>query len=131
MIREDQLDGTFGHPKELWDAAKEEARRTLAKIAKIPDVIEYGQLTREISSIRFDPHGDDFRRFLGQLSWESDAAGRGMITAIVVHKHDQRPGTGFFALAAELGSDISDPDKCWSQEVERVFRDFQQERNTA
>ena len=29
----------------------------------------YGELTRKIRSIRFDPHGDDFRRFLGQLSW--------------------------------------------------------------
>lgn len=125
MIKEDQLDGTFGHPKELWNAAKEEARQILSKIAKMQEVIEYGQLTREIHSIRFDPQGDDFRHFLGQLSWETDAAGRGMVTAIVVHKHDQRPGKGFFALAAELGRDISDPDKCWSQEVERVFRDGQ------
>jgi len=123
LIKEAQLDDTFGHPRELWDAAKEEARRILAQTAKIPDVIEYGELTRKIRSIRFDPHGDDLRHFLGQLSWESDVAGRGMITAIVVHKHDQRPGTGFFTLAAELGRDISDPDKCWSQEVERVFRE--------
>jgi hypothetical protein len=124
MIKEDQLDGTLGHSRDVWDAAKEEARRILVKTARIPDVIEYGQLTREIHSIRFDPHGDDFRRFLGQLSWETDAAGRGMITAIVVHKHDHRPGSGFFTLAADLGRDISDPDKCWSEEVARVFRDF-------
>jgi len=48
-----------------------------------------------------------------------------MITAIVVHKDDHRPGVGFFTLAAELGRDVSDPDKCWLQEMERVFRDFQ------
>jgi hypothetical protein len=123
MIKQDQLDATFGHPRDLWEAAKAEARRILATTAQIPDVIEYGELTRKIRSIHFDPHGDDFRRFLGELSWESDAAGRAMITAIVVHKHDHRPGTGFFSLAEELGRDVSDPDRCWSQEVECLFRE--------
>ena len=123
MIKEDQIEGTFGHLEELWDAAKEQARQVLAKSARKADVIEYGELTRRIQSIRFDAHGDDFRHFLGQLSWESDAAGQAMITAIVVHKDDQRPGVGFFSLAAELGRDVSDPDRCWSQEVERLFRE--------
>src|SRR5689334_19068218 len=89
---------TCGHNRHLREAATEEAERILANAAKHGNVIEYGELTNRIRSIRFDPHGDDFRRFLGQLSWESDAAGRAMITAIVVHKHDQRPGSGFFSL---------------------------------
>jgi hypothetical protein len=124
MIAKSQLSSTFGHDSELWAGAKTEALWELAKVAKSSDLIEYGELAKKIQSIRFDPHGDDFRRFLGQLSWESDAAGVGMITAIVVHKRDQQPGKGFFTLAKELGRDLSNCEQCWAQEVVRVFRHF-------
>jgi hypothetical protein len=124
MINGDQLNETYGHSRESWEAAKTEARRILAAKAKARDLIEYGELAQQIPSIHFDPHGDDFRRFLGQLSWEEDAAGRAMITAIVVHKLDKRPGGGFFVLAQRLGRDVSDLECCWSTEVRRVFTDF-------
>ena len=124
MIAKAQLDSSFGHDRKLWEHAKEEARRVLVKVAKSLKLIEYGELTKKIQSIQFDPHGDDFRHFLGQLSWESDASGAGMITAIVVHKHDRRPGGGFFKLAKKLGRDVSDAETCWAEEVQRVFRKF-------
>jgi hypothetical protein len=50
--------------------------------------------------------------------------GRSMITAIAVHKDDQRPGCGFFVLARKLGRDVSNEDKFWLNEVKRVFHDF-------
>jgi hypothetical protein len=124
MINEGHLNDTYGHPPESWEAAKAEARRILVDKAKAGQLIEYGELTHQIRSIHFDPHGNEFRRFLGQLSWEEDAAGRAMITALVVHKVDSRPGGGFFVLAQHLGRDVSDHERCWSTEVERVFADF-------
>jgi hypothetical protein len=124
MITEDQLDDTYGHSRESWEAAKAEARRILVDKARAHQLIEYGELTQQIHTIQFDPHGNEFRRFLGQLSWEEDAAGRPMITAIVVHKTDRLPGGGFFVLAQHLGRDVSDRLRCWSMEVERVFSDF-------
>ena len=55
---------------------------------------------------------------LGQISEEEDAAGRGMLSVLVVHKDgDKMPGPGFFTLAKKLGRDISDRDKCWSDEL--------------
>src|ERR1022692_1536320 len=45
------------------------SERLLGAKTEIPVKTFYGELTRKIHSIRFDPHGDDFRRFLGQLSW--------------------------------------------------------------
>jgi len=37
---------------------------------------------------------------LGEISQEEDAAGRGMLSVIVVHKvGDMQPGPGFFQLA--------------------------------
>ncbi len=124
MIREQEASDTFGHPWQTWEAAKAEARRILVQKAKARELIEYGQLTEQIHPIHFDPHGTLFRRFLGQLSREEDAAGRGMITAIVVHKADGLPGGGFFVLAQDLGRKVSDQLSFWSKEVERVFTDF-------
>jgi|SRR5581483_386411 len=124
MITEEQLDSTFGHDRELWNRAKDEARQLLARTAKRAGLIEYGELAKEIRTITFDPHGNDFRHFLGQLSSEADFAGEAMITALVVHKHDQRPGNGFFVLAKRLGRNVSDLEECWTHEVARVFQQF-------
>jgi hypothetical protein len=81
-------------------------------------------MSRKISSIAFEPDGHDFHGLLGQLSEDSDAEGNGMISALVVHKDDLRPGHGFFLLAAQLHRDVSDADKCWINELNRVHRKF-------
>lgn len=48
--------------------------------------------------------------------------GRGMLTALVVHKQgDYQPGPGFFELARELGHDASDIEKFCVQEVKKVL----------
>jgi hypothetical protein len=45
-----------------------------------------------------------------------------MLTCLVVHKRgDYQLGPGFFELARDLGRDTSDIEKCWIQEVKRVF----------
>jgi hypothetical protein len=60
---------------------------------------------------------------LGEIAREEDDAGRGMLTVVVVHKTgDMQPGPGFFELAQELGRDTSDIDKCWIDELVRVFK---------
>jgi hypothetical protein len=121
MPGEKQVEELYGHRIDLWETAKAEAVRVLKDKAKAKGLMTYGELTRQISAINFDPHAYDFRHFLGQLSSESDAAGEGMITALVIYKDgDQLPGPGFFDLAKRLGRDISDRVKCWSDEVKRV-----------
>jgi len=114
-------DTIYGHFRENWSKAKDEAERALAAVAKAQGLTFYGELAGQISSITFDPHGYDFHHFLGELSTESDAAGAGMISALVRLKDgDQLPGPGFFTLAKKLGRDTSDCVKCWSEEVQRV-----------
>jgi hypothetical protein len=116
---------TWGHKRELWDAARAEARAVLEGIAKAKrKPIFYSDLTRRIVSINFQPDGHDFHALLGQLSEESDANDQGMLSALVVHKEDEQPGKGFFSLAKDLGRDISDPDKCWADELNLVYRAF-------
>jgi hypothetical protein len=56
-------------------------------------------LSHKISAIRFEPDRHDFHHLLCQLSWESDAAGEGVISVLVCHKDgDGLPGNGFFTL---------------------------------
>ena len=124
MIEEYELNSIFGLDADVWSNAKTQARNILIRTARSQRLIEYAELARLIDAIEFDPHGTYFRKFLGQLSREEDLAGRGMITAIVVHKDDQLPGPGFYTLAADLGRDVSDETRCWAQEVERVFNDW-------
>ena len=87
--------------------------------------IAYSDLTREISTIRFSPHERPFFDFLGQISIEEDAEGRGMMTAIVIHKSgDCKPGPGFYELAQFLGRDVSKLDQTWITEINKVYRSW-------
>jgi len=116
---------TWSHTRQLWEAAKTEARTILEKVAKDGGKpLYYSELSSKIFSITFQPDGHDFHGLLGQLSEESDAEGKGMISALVVRKENDRPGKGFFTLAKELKRDISDPEKCWSDELKRVYAAF-------
>lgn len=48
-------------------------------------------------------HRDAMREILGKISTYEHQNGRPMLTAVVVHKQDGRPGDGFFELAQHLG----------------------------
>jgi hypothetical protein len=119
-------DATWGHRRDLWDKAKVEAKTVLEKTAKAKGrPLFYSEISRKISAINFQPDGHDLHGLLGQLSEESDQDGKGLISALVVHKDDERPGNGFFTLAKELRRDISDREKCWVAELECVYRAFE------
>jgi|HubBroStandDraft_6_1064221.scaffolds.fasta_scaffold2766883_1 hypothetical protein len=81
MRGQSQVQATYGYRADLWETAKAEAVHVLKTKAAEEGLMTYGELTRQISAINFDPHGYEFRHFLGQLSSESDATGEGMITA--------------------------------------------------
>jgi hypothetical protein len=52
---------------------------------------------------------------------EENAAGRGMLSVVVVHKHgDMRPGPGFFVLGQVLGYDTKDLEKFWIDQLKKV-----------
>jgi hypothetical protein len=107
-------DSTYGHQPDVWARAKQEAIRVIVCRAS---TLSYSDLATRIRSITFDPHDRSFHHLLGQISVEEDAAGRGMLSALVVHKDDGMPGEGFFDLAQTLGRDVSDKIRCWSQET--------------
>lgn len=111
----------FGYPIDDWENAKAEMRKILIEKAKDRAMIPYSELVSRIRTISLEPHSFALANMLGQISTEEDAAGRGMLTVIVVHKHgDMQPGPGFFELADELGRDTSDILQCWVDELRRV-----------
>src|SRR5207249_5910107 len=111
----------FGFAAATWTAAKRQAKEALKKRAQVRGMMPYSELVTNIRAIAFDAHDTRLFQLLGEISTEEDAAGRGMMSALVVHKTgDMQPGPGFFELAEELGRDTSDILVCWITEVKKV-----------
>lgn len=117
----------FGFDDVAWESAKVEGVEALIVCARDRRMIPYSEFIQRIHAISFDgPRDVRLRPFLGEISQSEDRAGRGMLSALVVHKHgDYQPGPGFFELAKSLGHDTSDIEKFWIKEVEKVFAAWQ------
>jgi hypothetical protein len=87
---------TFDVPKAQWEAAKAEAKSVMSDRAKVRSMIASSDLVPRIHAFAMNAHDPRLFHLLGQIPSEQDAAGRGMLTVIVVHKvGDMRPGPGF------------------------------------
>ena len=63
---------------------------------------------------------------VGTLASDEEAAGRGLLSVLVIHKRgDQQPGNGFYRLAKYWGRKIPDPTKFWVEEFKRVWAYWQ------
>jgi hypothetical protein len=111
----------FGFPLKTWNKAKDEAKNALMERARVRGMMPYSELVTHIQAIQLEAHDTRLFHLLGEMSEEENDAGRGMISALVVHKAgDMHPGPGFFELADHLGKDTSDILKCWINEVKKV-----------
>lgn len=114
-------DFSHGFPEQIWHAAKEEARQAMIDVARRSDMMSYTDLVCRITSCRLEPRDPRLAYMLGEISSEEDEAGRGLLTAVVVRKDGpMRPGFGFFKLAQERGRDVSDEERCWTEELQTV-----------
>ena len=112
----------YGYPDAAWEAASEEARSKLVEVAKKQRTIAYSELCPFIRSINFLPNDPAFHALLGGISCDEDAAGRGMLSVLVVHlSGDMKPGKGFFDLAGDLGREWDDDDELWVREFKAVL----------
>ena len=111
----------YGYAGPDWDAAKDEAKSVLIDVARRKGRIAYCELVEKIHAIDIGAHDPRLFHLLGEISTEEDNEGRGMLTAIVVHKSgDMQPGPGFFELAKSIGKDTTDILACWIKEFNRV-----------
>ncbi len=91
---EDRAEGALDI--ELYDRLVEAARGS--------ETVAYGELGDMLHLDFGNPN--DRRRvgvLLGEISRFEVAAGRPMLSSVVIHKDDFQPGRGFFALGQELG----------------------------
>lgn len=124
MVSQEHMNDTYGFPSHTWELAKTQARAVIRHRGARGHFITYQELTQEIRAIPFEPDSTVFHRMLGQISWEEDACGCGLLTALVIHKgSDGMPGPGFWELAKRLGRNTSDKVTCWTEEIKRVFAD--------
>ena len=111
----------YGFEGVQWDSAKKQARDILVAVARRRGRIAYSELVTQITALHLEAHDSRLFHLLGEISSEEDAAGRGMLTAIVVHKSgDMQPGPGFFELAKSLGRNTKDVLACWVTEFNKV-----------
>src|SRR5689334_18941892 len=97
----------YGFSTKNWNTAKLEAKALLVSYAKRRQMIPYSDFVHKVEAIELAPHDPRLAHFLGEISSEESAAGRGMLTVLVVHKSgDMQPGPGFFELAQQLGHKV-------------------------
>ena len=119
-MKRDNFDHRF--PEDIWDKAKAEAREAMIEVARREATISYSDLVQRIESCRLEPQDPRLAHMLGEISTTEDAAGRGLLTVVVVHKRgDMQPGPGFFELAQRRGRDTSDRVRFWSEELKKVY----------
>ena len=118
----------YGFDNAAWDTAKVEAKAILAERARVRGMMPYSDLANRITALSFDYSDARFNRwFLREVSVEEYAAGRGMMTALVVYKEgSMEPGPGFYELAEELGLDTNDIEACWVAQLHEVHRAWAQ-----
>lgn len=101
--------------------ALRQARQILLERARRSETITYKNLTEEITVARYAPNGKPLVRLLGRISEDSERAGRGLLSVLVVRRKDKIPGAGFFALATKLRGPIEDRTAFFQRERDRVF----------
>ena len=111
----------FNIPAQDWAEAKRQAIAAMVERAKVRGMIPYSDLVRKIEAVKFEAHDTRLFHLLGEISVEEEAAGRGMLSVVVVHKHgDMQPGPGFFVLGQHLGYDTKDLLKFWIGQLKKV-----------
>jgi hypothetical protein len=111
----------FGFKADVWEKGKREAICAIVRAGRKEALISYSDLSKQITSITVEPHSYAMDRLLDEISKEEDAAGRGILTALVVLKDERVPAEGFWASARDIGGVIGDKTAFWAGEVERVF----------
>jgi transcriptional regulator with XRE-family HTH domain len=106
----------------VWLDFKSKTREILIAAAKSPrKMITYSELVSKLTSDSIEIKDHVILQLLNDISGEESAAGRGILSAVVVNKYgNQSPYFAFYKLAEKLGCDTSDQLKCWLDELNKV-----------
>jgi hypothetical protein len=112
-------DGVDSGEDAAWSAVLERVRSILTEVARAGTTLTYAEL-RERLGVSVPHRGPrDLAALLRAASLAEEAAGRGLVSAVVVGPSG-RPGAGWFRLAAEAGRDVGDRERAWRRERARL-----------
>ncbi len=118
----------FGFDADRWNMARDQAREALIRSARTEQPLYYSDLVAKINAINLDLGTEKDRaalgRLLGEISKETDEAGKGMLSAMAVSKDAFRPTYGFFNLATELGYEVGDKTEFWIEQYKKVIESW-------
>ena len=116
----------FNIPVETWDAAVDEIHELLVPVARRRETVTYSDVVARLNAVTLEPDSSAFHHMLGDVSTRTFDEGAPLLSAVVVHKGDGRPGGGFAKLARRLGFDVAeDPvveDIFWAQQLDEVHQ---------
>ena len=106
----------------------------LVQAARAQELVHYGELAKMLGIDMDDPYfGARVGKVLGRISEDEIAAGRPLISAIVVSKDTMLPGHGFFNLGQELHQTLAGEDEIGFavRQIKRVHNYWSQEAMTS
>lgn len=90
----------------------------LTEVARKRRKITYGELGKKFG---IPPPFRPLNHALGRVSRAAHKDGRPMLSAVAVNQETEKPGSGFYELAWELGKDLTDADAFYKSELEQVY----------
>ena len=103
-------------------------RDGVLQIAAARQTVTYGEVAGWIGwSTRNSHHRRLLGELLGQINRHEDAAGRPMLSAVVVCTDIGRPGSGFYEEARRLGRLTGSEDGFHEQELAAVWGEWERE----
>ena len=115
----------FNIADDVWDRAVDEIREQLVAVARQGRTIPYSDLAQSLTTLHLTADARAFHEMLGDVSRRAFDRGEPLLSAIVVHKHDDKPGSGFCRMARGLGyeveGDTAAEDAFSGREMERVW----------
>jgi hypothetical protein len=117
----------FNIPMASWELAVDQLYGMLEEVARRGPrtTITYGEVVDRLTAVRLEPDSHAFHHMLGDVSTRSFDASGPLLSAVVVHKDDGRPGGGFCKCARGLGfpvdTDRAAEEAFWGQQLEAVY----------
>jgi len=112
----------YGLTAKQWRTYKKEAQKIMMEAARDRQMITYSAMAARMTTLSVAAHDQVLWDIIGDVAKDEEREGRGLLSAVVVHKHgDMEPGSGFFELTKYLKRDCRDQTKCWIEELKKVY----------
>lgn len=105
----------------------EDIYQELVRVARRRDITYYSDIA-PLAGLEMSTEVGRMRiaQILGEISTSEHESGRPLLSAVVILKDINIPGSGFFTLAESLGLyDGNDDVRYWLQEIQRVWEYWQ------